>query len=211
MQRHLERLYEIEVAHRVDDFLITDPELARRLDTSATAREIDEKLLVRQDGDNLDLALYLSPQLVGRLAEDDPIEQLHNGNLVDFCTALEGVSHFLYLTWNAAFERSITRLELEMQAEVDKYVTIASLLGPQGRQDVLNRLHDWLFAEPSFDAALGEHERDRYRDANHYAAKYCLQLENCRRRAGVGGLHNELRRFYRLTLRDKIRRIESPV
>ncbi len=37
-------------------------------------------------------------------------------------TALEGVSHFVYLAWNAGHDKPVSLLELEMQAEVDKYV-----------------------------------------------------------------------------------------
>ena len=44
------------------------------------------------------------------------------GNVADYWTALEGVSHFLYLAWNAGHDKPVSLLELEMQAEVDKYV-----------------------------------------------------------------------------------------
>ena len=211
LQQHLERIYAIAVDHDVDDFLITDPELAREIDNGDKAREIDEKLLVMQDGDCIDLALYLDSDLVTRLAGDDPTAFLHQGNLVDFCTALEGVSHFLYLTWNAALERSITCLEMEMQAEVDKYIAIATLLNQQGRKRIPAQLHRWLFDAPIFDTALDQAELERYRDANRYAGKYCLQLENRYLRAfdaGHSTMFEDLRQFYRLGLRDKIRRIE---
>ena len=212
LQRVLERIYEVQVTHDVDDFLITDPALARQIDAGENARDIEEKLLVLQDGDNVDLALYVDRTIVERLAEDDPVEQLHEGNLAAFCTALEGVSHFLYLIWNAVLDRSITQLELEMQAEVDKYVSIATLVAAQQRGRVPTRLHPWLFDNPSFDPVLSDDELIRYRDANHYAGKYCFQLENryLRPRDGYNGdMLNDLRCFYRLTLRDKIRRIET--
>lgn len=212
LQRVLERIYEVQVAHDVDDFLITDSTLARQIDASENARDIEEKLLVLQDGDNVDLALYVDQAIVDCLTEDDPVEQLHEDNLVAFCTALEGVSHFLYLIWNAAFDRRITQLELEMQAEVDKYVTIATLVAAQQRGRVPPRLHAWLFDNPSFDPVLSGDELVRYRDANHYAGKYCFQLENryLRPREGYSGeMLSDLRRFYRLTLRDKIRCIET--
>ena len=43
----------------------------------------------------------------------------------DYCTALEGVSHFHYLVWSLARGRNVSLLELELQAEVDKYATRA--------------------------------------------------------------------------------------
>ena len=211
LQQHLEAIYEITIPHTVGDFLITDAELARQLDNTQNAREVDEKLLVLQAEEAIELALYLDPKLVARLTQDDPVSLLHQGNLVDFCTVLEGISHFLYLTWNATRERSVTCLEMEMQAEVDKYISIATLLAQQGIKQIPERLHSWLFAEPVFDQALSGAELERYRDANHYAGKYCFQLENRYLRTEDdqrAKMFDDLRHFYRLRLRDKIRRIE---
>ena len=70
----------------------------------------------------LALSLYLDPELLERLASADPLVQLHAANVADYWTALEGVSHFLYLAWNAGHDKPVSLLELEMQAEVDKYV-----------------------------------------------------------------------------------------
>lgn len=201
LQSRLEQFYGVQTLHRVADFLITDPALARELDSDPKARSVEEKLLIQQSEDGLDLALYLDPALLARLADPD------TADLADFCTALEGVSHFLYLTWNAEQARSVTCLEMEMQAEVDKYITVADLLNRRhGR--IPARLHDWLFEQVSFDAALTATERERYQDANRYAGKYCFQLERRYLRRRRGGMVADLRRFYRLGLRDKIRRID---
>ena len=212
LQRQLEGIYEVPVGYDVGDFVITDPQLAQQLDDSHNARLIDEKLLIKQCTDSLDLALYLDAELAARLAADDPLDYLHNGNLVDFCTALEGVSHFLYLTWNAGLGRGVSQLELELQAEIDKYIVIANLFGQQRSLPLPEQLHRWLFEHVRFDTALTEDELERYRDANRFAGKYCLQLETryLRLRDHRGSsLLNELRRFYRLPFRDKIRRIQT--
>ena len=212
LQRQLEQIYEVAIEHDVDDFLITDPVIAQRLEGRVQTRAVDEKLLVREQHDGLDLALYLNAELIARLASDDPNDCLHDGNLVDFCTALEGVSHFLYLTWNALQGRSVSCVELEMQAEIDKYITIAAMLEQQRSAPVPVELHAWLFQHIDFASDLAEDELIRYRDANHYAGKYCSRLEQryIRVRDFRGGsLINELRRFYRLSWQDKIRRIES--
>ena len=209
LQRSLEHIYEIDVPHDVDDFLITDPAVVRELTGDQDAREIDEKLLVAQDGDCVDVALYLDDAVMQRLSTDDPISRLHDGNIGDFCTALEGVSHFVYLAWNAGHERSVSLLELEMQAEVDKYVTMAFLLGQQASGQVPRALHRWLFDDPTFDSELDRESLERYRDANYYASKYCAMLERrYMRDAKQAELFKDLRRFYRLRQRDKINRIE---
>lgn len=210
LQYHLEYIYGVSVPLDVDDFLITDPELARRLGDESS-RETPEKLLIAQDQDQVDIALYLDDELLKRLGADNPLAQLHDDNLVDFCTALEGVSHFLYLTWNVGLSREVRPLELEMQAEVDKFIAIAMLLSRQYQGRIPTRLRHWLFEQCHFDEALAAPEAQRYREANRYAAKYCYQLEQryLRTEAPAGSLIEDLRVFYRLGLQDKIRRIEG--
>jgi len=207
LQRQLERIYEIEIPHSVDDFLFTDLEVLKNLQGHDEFDEsvVEERLLVVQDGDHVDVALYMDSEVVNRLTQDDPGSCLHDGNLADYCTAMEGVSHFLYLIWNAGYERGVSRMELEMQAEIDKYVSTAVLFGQQASGRVPSSLHRWLFENPEFDSSLDRVSMERYRDANYYASKYCARLEKrYLRRDGQVGLLNDLRRLYRLTNRAKI-------
>ena len=207
IQRQLERIYDVEIPHRVNDFLVTDAQVLNSLQGHEQANQSDteEQLLVVQDGDCVDIALYLDNDVVARLAEDDPRSCLHAGNLADFCTAMEGVSHFLYLIWNAHHERGVSLMELEMQAEIDKYVSTAFLFGQQGCGRVPPSLHRWLFENPVFDSSLDRASLERYRDANYYASKYCARLEKrYLKRNGQAGMFNDLRRLYRLTNRAKI-------
>ncbi len=214
-QQRLEEIYDIAMPHVVDDFLVTDRALVEWIEADPDARPVDEKLLVREQGDDLDLSLFLDPELVSRLADDDPADSLHDGNLADFCTALEGVSHFVHLVWRALESRATSCLELELQAEIDKFVSSVSLLGQQGREGAPPALHRRLFEKVSFAAELSMEERSRYVEANHYAARYCRHLESRFLRScstSRDALGNELRDFYRLGLREKIARIErAPV
>lgn len=204
LQSRLESLYDVAAGHAVEDFLIHDRALVRRLENNPAARDIPEKLLVCQQGQDLDVALYLEAAVLERLAQDNPLTRLHGGNLEDFLTALEGVSHFLYLVWNARHARPVSLLELELQAEVDKFV-LAGALFVQQHGRVPANLHRLLFDESVFDAALDDVARVRYRRANDAARRYCAWL--ARRFAGRAASLSELRRFYRLTHHDKLRRI----
>jgi len=210
LQKHLSRIYEIDIEHDVDDFLITDPEVARALESADGARDSREKLLVRRTGDELDVALYVDPVVIEHLLEDDPADALHDGNLDDYWVALEGVSHFMYFLWNTHHRRTVSRLELEMQAEVDKYVSAAFLIGRQCAGRVPAELHRQLFSECSFDESLDDDDLELYRSANHYAGRYCEQLASTYLRdRSRNGMIGELRRFYRLTQTGKIRRITT--
>lgn len=207
LQRQLERIYEVEIPHRVDDFLTTDPEFLKVVqgDDDSVQSKVEERLLVVQDGDSVDVALYLDNEIINRLADDDPTSNLHDGNLADYCTVMEGVSHFLYLLWNAHHERGVSLMELEMQAEIDKYVSMAFLFSQQGSGRIPPRLYRWLFDKPTFDASLDRASLERYRDANYYASRYCARLEKrYLGKEGRTGIFKDLRRLYRLTNHAKI-------
>ena len=210
LQQRLEDLYEVRTALDVNAFLVTDPRLAAILDTSRNARDVPEKLLVQQGEDELSVSLFLDEDLLRRLAEDSPARRLHEGNLGAFWTALEGVSHFVYLAWNAQHDRPVSKFELELQAEVDKYAMAAALLAEQRGGRLPEALHAILFEDAGFDPALGPEERERYTRASDYAGRYCGALHRHLIRSASGKrATRELRRFYRLSRRHKLNRIRE--
>lgn len=208
LQEFLQRIYGLYLEHRVEDFLVTDPDLARELDRSPNPREIKEKLLVFQDGDELAVALYLDRGVVEKLAEDGSTAILHHDNIGEFLLALEGISHFVCLVWNAGRRRGVSLLELEMQAEIDKFIALSSIMAGQRTDWEPKTLRSWLFDQPHFDESLDDNERQRYIEANHFAGKYCCHLERRHWKGGPRRLGHELlgdlRRFYRLSQADKI-------
>jgi len=211
LQRQLESIYQVSLDHEVDDFLISDPELAACLDTSDNARMPPEKLLVQQQGEDLDLSLYIEHEVLQHLDDYHPNDELNDGNLKSFCIALEGVSHFLYLIWNASQERSVTLMEMELQAEVDKYVSILALFNQQGENDKWRELHNWLFEDATFADDLDAEQFVRYRDANRFAAKYCDSLDaKYLRHDDTDAMYDELRFFYRQPQGEKLRMINYP-
>ena len=204
LEAMLHELYALEVGYAVSDFLITDAALAGSLD--AGGRTVDEKLLIAEADGEADVAVYLERELLERLDRHDPLTKLDGANLADFWSALEGVSHFTYYAWNAARDKTVSLFELELQAEVDKFVTTAMLLREQtGRAP--NGLHGWLFDSPTLAQELDDEERERYRRANRYAAKYCSRLASGG--AGAKAAQTELRRFYRLSQASKLAHIDA--
>ena len=207
LQSLLSDIYSLEMPYDVYDFLITDSQLANQLD--AGWRRVDEKLLIAEEVGATSVSLYLEQGLMGRLQDNNPAYRLDSGNLRDFWIALEGVSHFTYYVWNAKVEKSVTLLEMELQAEVDKFIGTILLLRQQGENPPLN-LHHRLFELPRFDTRLSDDELTRYQDANHFAAKYCKKLAPKLSRWTAGSeLNKKLCQFYRLTQPAKIRHIEA--
>lgn len=209
LKSDLERLYEIDVPLLLGDFLITDRELIGRIAADPPA-DTQEALYLIEDGEHTGMALYIDEAVVRRLAADDPRDALHEGNLADFCVALEGVSHFTYVAWRASHDRSVTQLELEMQAEVDKFATSTMLLGQQCAGRIPPDLARRLFGNVSFLPGLDAQSRERYERANDYAGRFCEGLTRRHMRApGSAAMTRELRRFYRLDQRQKIKHIEA--
>ena len=150
----------------------------------------------------MELGLYLDAAVLERLDRRCPLSALDETNLGDYCTALEGVSHFHYVTWSAGCDRRVSLLELELQAEVDKYASALSLLLAQRDGRFPGELFQRLFEGCRLLPHLTDAERQRYMEADRRACRrFCERLENRflrRRQARPAALLAELRSFYRL-------------
>lgn len=186
IQRGLENLYRLDRAADVDAFI--------------THAEGDEReaLLLRETDDGLELRLRL-PRLEA-LGEDasswDPI-----------CQIIEGVSHFVYIADRASRDRETTQLELELQAEIDKYVVLAASLSAHGFDVAKSRhLRRRLYERVAFMHDARTTEGERYRVANDRAHRFTGWLERrfiAPRR--YAELRTELRRFFHMSQGDKLR------
>ncbi len=211
IQGMLENTYDLETAYNVYDFLTTDRTLVDAL-AGPQQGEVLEKLLIVETDEGAEVSLYLDPAVLRLLHRDDPTETLHGGNLDAFWTVLEGVSHFTFFAFSAGYDREIRLVEMELQAEIDKYVGALMLTGRQSNLHTPHALYRWLFHCYGYCSELSESELDRYRRANHFAGRYCATLrERYLGADGAAGLIPELRRFYRLSHHGKIRHIESGI
>src|SRR5258708_5525801 len=207
LQTLLGRLYDVDLPYDVYDFLVTD----RRAVGESTneRRALDEELLLAETADGAGVALYLDPEILSRLEAADPHHALTENNLADYCTALEGVSHFVYSTWGLERDLPVSLLELETQAEVDKYaITVFLLARQQGGESYPAQVHARLFDRVNFDARLEPDQYERYRTAHRCAAHYCRRLERRFVNRGVARIEamvRELRSFYRLRHSAKLR------
>jgi hypothetical protein len=180
LQQRLASYYALEASPDVLDFVRT------------VADDEREVLLVREQDDAVELALLL-PE---RLLDDD--------SAVDsdvLLQALEGVSHFVFLVERVRQGLPTTRLELELQAEVDKFVLLALAEQRTGHAERF-ALQRTLFEHVRYLHQAGSEEGDRYRLANDLAARYVRRFDPA---APGGEVRAELCRFYRASQGDKIR------
>lgn len=203
VQRRLESLYALEPEAPVTDFLLSAQDATGYPGGGS-------RTLISQDGDLLSLGVVLDPGVGALLSQLDPRVQLDGRNLDSFCTATEEVSHFVYLLFCARTARTVTQLELELQAEVDKYLCAVFLLSLQNEGAVSRRLKELLFHHYRIADAMSEERAERYRAASHLAYRYCRYLEaQFLKPSRLDDLARESRRFYRLGQREKLEKISE--
>lgn len=191
----------------------------------AVGPEVDrgEVLAVLEEDGVSFVGLYVAAEVLDALAEEGTGESSRVGGVSDprsFRTwqlAVEGVSHLVYLCFRADREQSVSALELELQAEVDKWAL--GLLRPRMEAHPLagwgaprlaqsRSLRRRLFADARFLDEPGTEAGDRYRTANRIAAGFVEGLEARHLRLdaarGERALVGELRRFYRDGGADKL-------
>jgi hypothetical protein len=208
LQSLLARLYDAPSEFDVYDFLVTDAAQAALLQGLAGQPPTDEQLLLAESEQGLELSLYLDAAVLERLVARCPLRLLCEENIADYCTALEGVSHFHYVVWSLRRERSVSLLELELQAEVDKYASALRLLLGQREGRFPRELFHRLFETSSLMAHLDDEQRERYAEAHRHAARFCRHLEERylrTRRSRPEAMLVELRSFYRLGAQAKLR------
>lgn len=205
LQGGLESMYRVETDLDVCDFLVGGDER----DALAVERAPREQLLIRRDDDGLQLGLFVDERTLENLAMRDPRRRLDALNLQDFLLAVEGVSHFVYLVHRARQERPVSAVELELQAEVDKYLVSLLVSWNQNGEPPAD-LRERLFANIRFAGDLSREERERYELANSAADEYASSLEQrfVRTRA-VDDMLGEVRRFYRKGLAEKLEYISQ--
>jgi len=206
----LDRIYHLELEVRIEEFLISREVCQNLAGDCATGSTV----VVHQgrEDEEIELGVYIGEETLARLNELDLSSGVASEHFPALCIAIEEVSHFAYLMWNANRDKSVTQLELELQAEVDKFVTSALLLARKNRQLVPADLMDRLFGDFVLRDGLDFSRRERYLTASSFARTYCSFLvRRFLRGPRVADLLAELRHFYRLTQRGKIGHIYRTV
>jgi hypothetical protein len=201
VQEHLEAIYGLRCELRAEQFLLHDEETARQLGFTGRARE--ELLLAEDAAGDVEIGLFLAPDLLSRLTALSPGAALEH-ELPAYCEVAEGVSHFLYFVHSASQGRKVSMLELEVQAEIDKFATCA-LLRWEGSADAwAQQLLGRLFQRVQYREQLTAPERWRYQEANRISAAYCRRVARLISTRRMDRVLNELRYAYRLGAEAKL-------
>ena len=198
LQQLLQSIHGVQAAP-VRDFLVDRAFRERHAPRSSP----HEALLLRENGEELHVALFLDDAVLAQLARSacDPWTQ---ERLAGFCAAAEGVSHFLYVAHRARQGGQVSQLELEAQGEIDKYLAVILQLWATGRRTASQELRRRLFQGSVLRPGLSAPERDRYRLASALAAA-CARAWEARYvlQGRLDALLREARRVYRLAGGEK--------
>lgn len=206
LQRRITDLYRLPRGEDVRGF-VCDAEVARQVaGDDVVAR--GEALLVLEDDAGSFVGLYLDDDAVARSRA--PSSWLDDdANLSSSCLVAEGVSHFVMVQYRVAQEIPVSELELELQAEVDKWALGALGMARSPRmlegfgagliqhrsQQMRRRLFTNALLIDDPDSERGE----RYQRAIDLARRYTAHLEaTALFRGDSAALSRELCAFYRM-------------
>ena len=192
----------LEAYFDLEPFMDVEECRLRRLVSGENDREC---LMVRTQGEFVELGLFVDPELEERAA--DYID-LASPGLDAWAALVEGVSHFLYVGHCGRYDRRVSLNELEYQAEVDKFLFTAARVvrGGTSLSTQLDTLYRRLFFGWSYvDAGNGRF--GLYQDANARAQILCEKWLNDvkKKQCTMTDLQREGRRFYRKNFDGKSR------
>ncbi|MBK8010793.1 MAG: hypothetical protein IPK13_05555 [Deltaproteobacteria bacterium] len=213
VQRVLETIYRLDGALDVADFRVDGDRLDVLLGVDRPNTR--ESLLVQHDADCTWVALFIDDHVrlraqmflerVSTRQPTAPVAGAPVDGLDDFCVTTEGVSHFVYFTFcGHRLNRPVSEVELEIQAEIDKYLVLRLVL-PIPRGDLVSALYDRVELFPELDAD----QRARYREANRLGRRYARWIESQIRSGRTAEALADARRLYRMPLAAKLGHIDS--
>ncbi|MBI4405123.1 MAG: hypothetical protein HY537_13255 [Deltaproteobacteria bacterium] len=212
----LKGLYSIDLVYQAQDFLVenipTKPTLVignKWMGNGALLIEEEE-----HPEHALSVGIYLNQTIQAELSSFDqwPKKCWSLLQISAFAIAAEEVSHFNYLLFNALAGRSVSQLELEFQAEVDKFLLtyFANIGWSQWDKKTFTHLFEQFFIKFSISTEISPGQKERYVQASQLAKGLVLRFEKyLSNRFLYEKAFRLLRRFYRLSVADKISFVNS--
>lgn len=119
------------------------------------------------------------------------------------CVAAEGISHFVYFIFCGEMQaRAVSQVELELQAEIDKFLLLRVVCGLGGPA-----LREALFDRFELGPHLSEVQRDRYLVANRAARRYARWIDHVLTRGQAPRALRDARDLYRMPFAAKLEHI----
>jgi hypothetical protein len=172
----------------------------------SSARGEGAKTLVRETGDGVAACIYFPDAMIRQLESFPPQRGVGHENVDAFSTFVEEIDHLLVIAERTRGARPVSRFELELHANVSKYLVVARFLAGSAPRLAESRrvwLRRRLFDGVDYDEPDPQ-ARTRYRDAARWAARLLDRLPGHDPAATVA----LLRRFHAAPIAGKLRLID---
>ncbi|MFQ5963748.1 MAG: hypothetical protein ACE5KZ_05635 [Candidatus Scalinduaceae bacterium] len=215
LQRKIEKTYALDTGiTNIYQFVIGDIGYSKfyakeEIKTVINNNFSGSRVLIRDVGHKLRLSIYYPDGLIRILENNDPRKSIHDDNIDACASFVEELDHFLFIAQNFKMNRPFSLLELELQANVTKYLVLKYFIALQNKSIKLSnfdkeyiRYH--LFYKRKYDIE-NVAERKRYEDARTFGMMYTKHIDRLSHEDRL----RDLRQFCRMTCTSKIRHIQS--
>ncbi len=215
LQRKIEKTYALDTGiTNIEKFVIGDRGykefyLHEEIKSAVENDSSGARVFIRDGEDTLKVSIYYPDKLIKVLEENDPRLGLHDDNIDECASFVEELDHFLFIAQNFKRNRPFNLLELELQANVTKYLVLKYFVALQNRSLKLREcdkeyIRHHLFYKRKYNLE-GPIERKRYEDAKVLGMSYTRYIDLLSHEERL----RDLRRFSRLTCPSKIKHIQS--
>jgi hypothetical protein len=214
LQRKIEKTYALDTGiTNIEQYIVGDrgyKELyAKEEIRTVVNSHSGARVLIRDTGDALKVSIYYPDVLIRELEDNDPRLGIHDEN-VDLCASfVEELDHFLFIAQNYKLNRPFSLLELELQANVTKYLVLKYFIALQNKSLKLSKfdkeyIRYHLFYKRKYDIE-DTSEKKRYEDAGTFGMLYTKHIDLLSHEDRL----RDLRQFSRMSCSSKIRHIQS--
>ncbi len=215
LQRKIEKTYALDTGiTNIEEFVIgnkgykefyAEEEIKTVVNNSHSRAQV----FIRDIGNRLKASIYYPDELIKVLENNDPRIGLHDDN-IDVCASfVEELDHFLFIAQNFKLNRPFSLLELELQANVTKYLVLKYFIALQNKSVRLSKgdkeyIRHHLFYKRKYNID-DPSERKRYEDAKIFGMIYTKYMDLLSHEDRL----RDLRQFSRMTCSSKIRHVQS--
>jgi hypothetical protein len=196
LQRKIEKTYALDTGiTNIEQYIIGDKGYkefyAKEEIVTVVKSHSGAKVLIRDAGDTLKVSIYYPDELIRELEDNEELD------------------HFLFIAQNYKQHRPFSLLELELQANVTKYLILKYFVALQNKSLKLSKfdkeyIRYHLFYKRKYDIEDAS-ERKRYEDAGKFGMIYTKYIDLLSQEDRL----RDLRQFSRMTCPSKIRHIQS--
>ena len=162
IQKKLEGIYRLPILPQVRQYLLSPAQFQ----SIANAGFDQPQVLYLDEETDASVGIYLGKKIFKNITRNN-----HVFSLQDLCVVAEEVSHFVYLLWSKCNGKRINLLDLEIQAEVDKFLITEGMF-PDKKSMI-----EIMFNQIRMRKNLTKDQADRYWFANRMGKKLAMDWE----------------------------------